>query len=112
MANFKTSEYASKFGCHAKTILRAMLDDPAPSDWHDENFDTKDVAKIFKCPTVAGLDRVMRGQDNLVDAERAASQMGISLRRFHQKQADRSGPPKAVSHGRVVRYLMSDILDI
>lgn len=109
MGKFKTSDYASKFDCHPKTILRAMLNDPAPSDWHDELFEVADVAKKFKAPSVAALERVMRGQDDLVDAERASSSLGISIRRFHQKQADDTGPPKALNHGRIIRYLVSDL---
>lgn len=112
MAKFKTSEFAAKFGCHVKTVLRAMLNDPAPSDWHDESFDTVKVAEKFNAVSVAMLERVMRGRDDLVDAEKAADTMGISLRRFHQKQADETGPRKALSHGRIVRYLASDLLDI
>lgn len=109
MAKFKTSDFASKFDCHPKTILRAMLNDPAPSDWHDEQFDVADVVKKFKAPSVAALERVMRGQDDLVDAQRAADILGMSIRRFHQKQADDSGPAKALNHGRIIRYLVSDL---
>jgi hypothetical protein len=109
MTQFKTSEYAGKFDCHAKTILRAMLKDPAPSDWHDEAFDIAAVAKTFKAPSVAALERVMRGRDTLLDAKAAAKTLGISLRRFHQKQEDGTGPQKAVNHGRIVRYFTSDL---
>ncbi|SRR6266550_4519360 len=112
MAKWKTSEYAVKFDCHPKTILRAMLQDPAPSDWHDETFDATEVANVFELPSCAALERVMRGQDDLIDAGAAAKQMGISLRRFHQKQTNGSGPRKAANHGRIVRYLLSDIFDI
>jgi hypothetical protein len=112
MAKFKTSEYAKKLDCHVKTVLRAVLNDPAPSDWHDEAFDIEKVAKVFNAASVAGLLRVMKDEDNLVDAETAAKMLGHSLRRFHQKQADNTGPRKAVNHGRIVRYFTSDLLDI
>ena len=114
MAKYKTSALANKFGCSPKTILRAMLNNPQASDWHDESFEAEDIAKKYEMPSVAALDRVMTGRDDLVDAETAAKRMGISLRRFHQKQVDDSGPRKATNCGRIVRYLLSDIdaLDI
>ncbi len=115
MGKYTVKDYGVKFGCHVKTILRAMTNDPAPSDWHDdEKYDVADVALVFQAPSMAALERVMRGQDDLVPAEAAAKQMNICLRQFHNRQNDGTGPAKALNHKRIVRYLVSDIdcLDI
>ena len=107
---FPVEDYADHFDVHVKTILRAVLNTPAPSDWAPEPLPVSRVAKAFNMePGV--LLAVMRGKEFLLDAEDACKDhLHISIRRFHQRRAQKPDEMKPVArHGRIVRYALTDI---
>lgn len=106
---YPAEDYAEKFDVHVKTILRAVLNTPNPSDWAPESLSVLRVATAFSMkPEI--LLAVMKGKEFLKDAEKAAELMGVSIRRFHQKRVSHPTVLKPVArHGRTVRYALTEI---
>jgi len=107
---YEVKKYAEKFSCHIKTILRAALDEEHPSDWDPDPLTILKVARGFRMKPSVLLD-VMNGKEVLIDATASAEIIGVSLRRFWQIRQESNQPPAVASHGRVVRYLRSDVAD-
>lgn len=108
---FRAEEYAEKFDVHVKTILRAVTNNPHASDWAPEPLKLGDVADAFKMD-VKALVEVMAGREHLIDAEKAASLLNISVRRLHQRRAEKKEPHAVARHGRTVRYALSVIASL
>lgn len=103
---------AERFDVHVKTILRAVLNQPNPSDWAPEELNLVKVAEAFNMKPEVLLN-VMKGREHLKDAEQAAQLMSISLRRFHQRRAQKPNElPPCARHGRTVRYALTEIAAI
>lgn len=105
---FPASEYAEKFEVHVKTILRAVTKNPHASDWDPEPLTVAQVARAFKMDEDFLL-KVMKGREHLIDAEKAAGMLDISVRRFHQRRSEKKEPKPVARHGRTVRYALSEI---
>ena len=100
--------YAKVFGCHIKTILRAALNEPHPSDWHPDPIDHYKVAEAFNMNRNL-LAACIDGKDTLIIVDDAAEKLGISIRRFHQRRAEDKAYAPAAAHGRIVRYSLAAI---
>jgi hypothetical protein len=105
---YRAQEFAERFDVHVKTVLRAVTDNPHVSDWDPQPLKLGDVAAAFKMDSKV-LIEVMAGREHLIDAEKAASMLNISVRRFHQRRAEKKEPVAVARHGRTVRYALSSV---
>jgi ABC-type taurine transport system substrate-binding protein len=100
-------QYAEVIGCHIKTILRAVSGDDHPSDWAPDDEPVNKVARAFGMKP-STLMSVLNKEVKLITTEQAATELGVSIRRFHQMREAGKTPAPAISRGRIVRYFDSD----